>query len=158
MPRLAWRIVPRDHAQARRPAVVHDYIYTSQTHRFTKEEADRIFQQALIEEGMNRALAWLMWCAVRIGGRGQLGAHLMELLEKIGTLLARAAADRRYRLPGLPVPPGQRGPPRAPGATRGDRTELPAPRRHRPRHGQAGAEPCAPYSTPTFRPSRGTEP
>ncbi|EQM70952.1 DUF1353 domain-containing protein [Pseudomonas tohonis] len=73
VPRLAWRIVPRDHAQARRPAVVHDYIYTSQTHRFTKEEADRIFQQALIEEGMNRALAWLMWCAVRIGGRGNWG-------------------------------------------------------------------------------------
>lgn len=73
VPRLAWRIVPRDHAQARRPAVAHDYIYTHQTHRFTKAEADQIFHQALIEEGMGKVLAWLMWCAVRLGGRGNWG-------------------------------------------------------------------------------------
>lgn len=73
VPRIAWRIVPRDHKAARRPAVVHDYIYTDLTHRFTKAEADKIFHQALLEEGMNRALAWLMWCAVRIGGRGNWG-------------------------------------------------------------------------------------
>ncbi len=70
VPRLAWRIVPRDHALARRPAVVHDYLYTHQTHRFTKSEADRVFYDALLEEGMPQPLAWLMWCAVRLFGRG----------------------------------------------------------------------------------------
>lgn len=74
VPRLAWRIVPRDHVQARRPAVVHDFIYTNLTHRFTKREADRIFHAALLEEGMNKALAWLMLAAVRIGGRGNWSA------------------------------------------------------------------------------------
>lgn len=71
VPRLAWRIVPRDHVHARRPAVVHDYTYTDLTHRFTKAEADQIFYEALLEEGMHKPLAWLMWCAVRIGGRGK---------------------------------------------------------------------------------------
>jgi hypothetical protein len=70
VPRLVWRIVPRDHAQARRPAVVHDYIYTHLTAQFSKSAADEIFYQALLEEGMGKALAWLMWCAVRLGGRG----------------------------------------------------------------------------------------
>ncbi|MHB0817717.1 DUF1353 domain-containing protein [Stutzerimonas stutzeri] len=70
VPRLAWRIVPRDHVQARRPAVVHDFIYTHLPHRFTKREADKIFHAALLEEGMSKALAWLMHLAVRIGGRG----------------------------------------------------------------------------------------
>jgi len=70
VPRLAWVIVPRDDPMARRPSVVHDYIYTDLTKRFTKAEADQIFYQALLEQGMHKPLAWLMWCAVRIGGRG----------------------------------------------------------------------------------------
>lgn len=74
VPRLAWRIVPRDHGPARRPAVVHDYIYTNQTHRFTKAQADRLFYEALLEEGVGQLLAWLMYAAVRLGGRGNWSA------------------------------------------------------------------------------------
>ena len=70
VPRLAWRIVPRDHGPARRPAVLHDHIYTDQTHRFSKAEADRIFYEALLDEGVGPVLAWLMYTAVRLGGRG----------------------------------------------------------------------------------------
>ncbi|WP_152219734.1 DUF1353 domain-containing protein [Pseudomonas sp. SCB32] len=73
VPRIAWRIVPRDYAPARAPAVVHDYIYTNLTHRFTKAEADRIFYDALLEQGTPKLLAWLMWCCVRVGGRGNWG-------------------------------------------------------------------------------------
>lgn len=58
---------------ARRPAAIHDYIYTHLTHCFTKREADRIFYEALLEEGTSNALAWLMWQAVRLGGRGAWG-------------------------------------------------------------------------------------
>lgn len=70
VPRLAWRIVPRDHECARRPAALHDYIYTDLTRGYTRAEADRIFYRALLEEGMDKVLAWLMYTAVRIGGRG----------------------------------------------------------------------------------------
>lgn len=73
-PRVVWWLVPRDDELARRPATVHDYIYTSLTHRFTKAEADRIFYEALLEEGMHKPLAWLIYTAVRIGGRGNWSA------------------------------------------------------------------------------------
>lgn len=70
VPRIARRIVDPQTPAVRRPSVVHDYIYTHLTQRFTKAEADRIFYDALREEGMGSVLAWLMWQAVRIGGRG----------------------------------------------------------------------------------------
>lgn len=70
VPRLARRVVDPQTPHARRPSVLHDYIYTHLTHRFTKVEADRIFYDALREEGMATPLAWLMWKAVRLGGRG----------------------------------------------------------------------------------------
>ncbi|MFC3939168.1 DUF1353 domain-containing protein [Pseudomonas gingeri NCPPB 3146 = LMG 5327] len=74
VPRLARWLIDREEPAARRPSVLHDRIYTHETHRFTKAEADRIFYDALREEGMNTALAWLMWQAVRIGGRGTWSA------------------------------------------------------------------------------------
>lgn len=70
VPRLARWLVDSQNPSTRRPAAVHDYLYTDLTHRFTKREADRIFYDALIEEGTSRWLAWLMWKAVRIGGQG----------------------------------------------------------------------------------------
>ena len=70
VPRLARRLVDANHQATRRPAVLHDYLYTHLTHRYTRREADRIFYEALVEEGTARPLAWLMWQAVRIGGRG----------------------------------------------------------------------------------------
>jgi len=73
VPRWARRLVDAQSPTTRRPSVVHDFIYTNQTHRFTKVEADRIFYEALLEEGTAKPLAWLMWKAVRIGGRGNWG-------------------------------------------------------------------------------------
>ncbi|MCP1500645.1 hypothetical protein J2Y86_005352 [Pseudomonas migulae] len=74
VPRPVWWLVPRDDELARRPAVVHDYIYTNLTRKFTKAEADLVFYDALLEEGMPKPLAWLMYTAVRIGGRGNWSA------------------------------------------------------------------------------------
>lgn len=70
VPRLARRLVDSQSPTTRRPAVLHDYLYTDLTHRFTKFEADRMFYDALLEEGTPPLLAWLMWKAVRLGGRG----------------------------------------------------------------------------------------
>ncbi|MNJ74670.1 hypothetical protein D3C77_716420 [compost metagenome] len=53
---------------------MHDFIYTRLVHRFTKAEADQVFYTALLEEGMPKPLAWLMYTAVRIGGRGNWSA------------------------------------------------------------------------------------
>lgn len=70
VPRFAWRIVRPDHPTARRAAVVHDFIYTNLTDIYTKKQADDIFYEALLEDGTSKVLAFLMWCAVRVGGKG----------------------------------------------------------------------------------------
>lgn len=70
VPRFAWRIVRPDHPTARRAAVVHDYIYTDLTQVFLKRHADQIFYDALLEDGTSKTLAYLMWLAVRVGGKG----------------------------------------------------------------------------------------
>ena len=72
-PRLTRPVIDAQRPTTRRPSAIHDYIYTHLTHRFTKHEADQIFYQALLEEGTSKLLAWLMWQAVRIGGRGAWG-------------------------------------------------------------------------------------
>ncbi|MEQ9133313.1 MAG: DUF1353 domain-containing protein [Salinisphaeraceae bacterium] len=98
VPRLLWWLFPRD-GRGRACSVVHDYIYTHLTHRFTRAEADRIFRQALADKdheyqrlprrerdnpildrlaAVIRPLApilhwlrrWTMWAGVRVGGRG----------------------------------------------------------------------------------------
>jgi len=70
VPSIARHLVDTQSPTLRRPAVMHDYLYTDQTHRFSKREADKIFYDALQEEGTAQPLAWLLWQAVRIGGRG----------------------------------------------------------------------------------------
>lgn len=47
-------------------AVVHDWLYCTQTR--SRAECDAILHIALLEEGMNAALAWTYWASVRVGG------------------------------------------------------------------------------------------
>ncbi|MEQ9132669.1 MAG: DUF1353 domain-containing protein [Salinisphaeraceae bacterium] len=69
IPRPFWWLFKPDHP-GRRAAVVHDYIYRHQTHRYTRATADRIFRQALAWCGVSWLTRWTMWAGVRIGGRG----------------------------------------------------------------------------------------
>lgn len=70
VPRLLWNIIRPDDPVARRAAVIHDYIYTNLTNYLTKKQADDLFQEMLLVDGAYRFKAWLMWCGVRVGGRG----------------------------------------------------------------------------------------
>lgn len=69
-PRIVRPVLDAQTPTTHRPATVHDFIYTHLTHRFTKREADRIFYEALLEEGAGQWVAWAMWKATCIGGRG----------------------------------------------------------------------------------------
>jgi len=69
VPRGLWNFSPPG-GKYREAAVIHDYIYTDLTIRFTKKEADRIFLEAMEEIGINWFQRKLMYAAVRIGGRG----------------------------------------------------------------------------------------
>lgn len=73
VPRIAWRIVNSSTPGTRRPAVVHDYIYTQLTNYFSRKQADKIFYRALRECGVNYLLANAMYFAVRIGGKSSWG-------------------------------------------------------------------------------------
>lgn len=48
-----------------RAAFVHDYLYGR---RYNRKIADKIFEKFLIDEGVPRWKAKLMWVAVRLGG------------------------------------------------------------------------------------------
>lgn len=47
-------------------AVLHDWLYRTAT--LPREQADRVFFNALRSSGIARWRAWLMWSGVRIGG------------------------------------------------------------------------------------------
>lgn len=59
----------RDPAQspAARPGVIHDYLYTS--HGASRRDADRLFREALRDEGVPLGQRLAMWAAVRLFGR-----------------------------------------------------------------------------------------
>lgn len=50
--------------KARRAAIMHDWLYTR---KFDREWADSAFYHAMAHE-VNKASAWAMWLAVRVGG------------------------------------------------------------------------------------------
>ena len=62
LPFMFWLLGDRGHPAA----TVHDYLYRmAQVSRAT---ADRVFEEALYVDGMDRVSAWFMWTGVRVGG------------------------------------------------------------------------------------------
>lgn len=69
VPRFFWRIIfpPLDH-RAIRAGVAHDWIYRNQPPGWTRKDADRMFRQFLIEDGLPKFRARLAYWGVRLGG------------------------------------------------------------------------------------------
>lgn len=69
VPRFFWRLVfPSSDTTALRAAFAHDYIYRTQPKEWTQEEADKMFFDLLIVDGMVRWRAWLAYIALRLFG------------------------------------------------------------------------------------------
>lgn len=51
-----------------RAAFVHDYLYRHQPEGVSRTHADRIFYEALLEDGMSKVAARTHWLGVRAGG------------------------------------------------------------------------------------------
>jgi hypothetical protein len=66
IPRVLWTLVGEPSGPWGPAAVVHDFIY--QTGFLPRVEADQVFRDAMIELGVRRTKAWLMWAAVRTAG------------------------------------------------------------------------------------------
>lgn len=91
IPRMFWDWIPPTGPYAK-AAVVHDYLYVvggkvccykgpyllydprcKKCKTFTKEQADRIFRDAMEVLGVGNPKRWLMWQAVRKFGKGNFG-------------------------------------------------------------------------------------
>lgn len=68
IPRPLWALIgPPTTGRYRVPAVLHDAAYSCVG--ITKEDADRMFYEAMREAGVGFVLARLMWGAVKLFGR-----------------------------------------------------------------------------------------
>ena len=72
IPRWATPLVPKlgHHLQ---PAVFHDWCYENGVPGMKRVEADRIFLNGMLIQGVRKTRAWLMYGAVRVGGKGLFG-------------------------------------------------------------------------------------
>ena len=69
VPRLLWRLVsPQIHPKTLRAAIGHDYIYRVHLVGWTRAEADKMFYELMVEDGMARFSAWIAYKGVRIFG------------------------------------------------------------------------------------------
>ncbi|WP_376787875.1 DUF1353 domain-containing protein [Aliamphritea ceti] len=72
VPRLAWWLIAPDDPGIRLAAVIHDYCYSHQCHRMTRKIADQILFEAMgeVPSPGSKWLRWIVYFAVRIGGKG----------------------------------------------------------------------------------------
>ncbi len=74
VPRLFWTMGIDPLGKPARAAIIHDYLYSTggriKTPPYTKAEADRIFYDAMGALGVGSVKRWLMYQAVRVGGKG----------------------------------------------------------------------------------------
>lgn len=67
VPMALWSIFP-PYGEYEASAVLHDYLYKE--HAITRFNADGIFRQAMVSQGVPFWKIWLMWAAVRLCGAG----------------------------------------------------------------------------------------
>ena len=78
VPRFLWNLIP-PFGRYGIPAIVHDYLYYSC--ELPKKEADEIFYRLMLERGVPKLKAYLMYIAVRLFGRMHCGKMVDELEE-----------------------------------------------------------------------------
>lgn len=69
VPRIFWRLVfPSSDTTALRAAFCHDYIYRTHPQGWTKAEADQMFYDVLVRDGVPKWRAWLAYMGVKYFG------------------------------------------------------------------------------------------
>lgn len=66
IPKLFTNILPKNGQEYDRAVCLHDALYASRW--LPKAECDRLFYEAMIADGVNKAKAWSMYTAVRLFG------------------------------------------------------------------------------------------
>lgn len=69
VPRAFWRLVfPKGDEKALRAAFVHDFLYRRHPEGWTRAEADQLFYELLLKDGVPQWRAWLAYQGVRLFG------------------------------------------------------------------------------------------
>lgn len=65
VPRILWGIIsPAIHPETIRASLVHDYIYRTHPEGWTKDEADELFYDLLVEDGFSKVKAYAAYKGV----------------------------------------------------------------------------------------------
>lgn len=68
IPRFFWRLLPPTGTYGK-AAVLHDFIYRTAGHPYSRLEADNLFIEAMAVLGVSSVIRWTMWLAVRLFGK-----------------------------------------------------------------------------------------
>lgn len=72
IPRWLWAIIAPSRSDFIAPSILHDYLYAC-PNGYKRQEADEIFYNALIDNGVSKLGAYEMYLAVRIFGQAYFG-------------------------------------------------------------------------------------
>jgi len=85
IPRWLWPIVAPAHSKLMQASILHDYLY-AEPEGFNRKEIDSIFYDVLVNNGVDKTHAYLMYSAVRLFGGSHFnyaevaGHHVKRLL------------------------------------------------------------------------------
>ena len=69
IPKVLWSVIGHPFSKHyRKQAVLHDWLYRTSDHGFTRNQADLIFYDSLREEDMGFIKASMLYLGVRVGG------------------------------------------------------------------------------------------
>lgn len=101
IPAVAWTITYTPfHPHVMVCALVHDFLYAN--HQVTKDVADKIFHQLLLDNGVGSKTAYLMYIAVKFGGGSAYKNNEKDieyLKELYHQTLARTDDIEKYKFP-----------------------------------------------------------
>lgn len=107
IPRLFWSALPPDGEYAY-AAVVHDYLYWSQTR--SREEADDILKIAMEDFKVGTVKAGAIYAAVRVAGKAAWTGNAEKKAQEEKRILARFPQDPRITWEDWKQRPGVFGP------------------------------------------------
>lgn len=83
IPRGLWNLFEPNHPRHMAAACIHDFLYSSEL--YNRKICDKLFYLFLIERGVNKCKAWIMYKAVDLfGGFAMDGKRIVETRNMIG--------------------------------------------------------------------------
>ena len=80
IPKFAQAWLPKAGMLYDRASCLHDYLYV--TELFSRKECDKLFYKAMLSDGVPKSRAWIMYQAVRLGGRIPWRQHTLSTINE----------------------------------------------------------------------------